>query len=101
MNNYNEETTYTEPKRISLILGDTKGVVLPENKINSERAMLINDFLVEINKEREGTTYKPMTARGVAIKLGHIPTNELYYFYKVCFKSKSFGRTFFGALKIK
>ena len=77
-----------------------------DKRIRSERADIIRQFLEEINKERIGTKYKPMTGRGVAIKLGHIKDNgTLYYFLSQCkdYKNrhKSFSKYFFGALKLK
>ncbi|HEC32773.1 MAG TPA: hypothetical protein ENI63_00755 [Candidatus Kaiserbacteria bacterium] len=67
--------------------------------INNERADLVFRFTQSINKERVGTKYKKLTARGVAIKLGHIPTSDLYFFLKQCDNAKSFGKMFFGCLK--
>ena len=67
----------------------------------SERAELIKKFLFSINAERKGTKYKPMTAQGVAIKLAHIPTEDLYFCLKSCQQAKSFGWCFFGMLKTK
>ncbi|TFH72375.1 hypothetical protein E3V39_12405 [Gammaproteobacteria bacterium LSUCC0112] len=70
-------------------------------RIKSERADLINQFLTRLNAERVGTKWKPLTARAVAIKLGHIPTEDLYYCFKQCSHGGSFGKVFFGMLKNK
>jgi hypothetical protein len=83
-------------------------------KIKSERADLISKFVDEINRERpcfyldkNGKKKKLdlITARAVAIKVGHIkdlPT--LYYFLSDCKDSRnrngSFSKAFFGKLKI-
>lgn len=77
-----------------------------KKKERSERNSIITQFLEEINKERIGTKFKPMTGRGVAIKLGSIKTNfELYQFLSECrdYKNRhgSFGKRFFGGGKIK
>jgi len=73
-----------------------------ESKINSERAELISKFLDRINSGRKGTQYKPMTARGVAMKLAHVPTEDLWAFYRMCDTAKcGFGAAFFGSLKVK
>ncbi len=72
-----------------------------KKKRTSERAELIEKFLISINAERKGTKYKLMTARGVAIKLAHIPTEDLYFCLKSCQQAKSFGWCFFGMLKSK
>lgn len=77
-----------------------------DKRIRSERADIIRQFLEEINKERIGTKFKPMTGRGVAIKLGHIKDNgTLYYFLSTCKDAKnrrgSFSKCFFGSLKVR
>lgn len=77
-----------------------------KTRIKSERADIIRQFLEEMNKERLGTKYKPLTARAVAIKVGHLKDNAtLYYFLSMCkdYKNRkgSFSKYFFGALKIK
>ncbi len=95
-----------------LSISDEKGIQLikleksNESKIRSERAFIISQFLEEINKERIGTRFKPMTGRGVAIKLGHLKDNyTLYYFLSTCRDAKnrrgSFSKCFFGSLKVK
>ena len=65
----------------------------------SERADLVGQFTDKLNNERKGTKYKQLRPSFVAIKLSHIPTQDLYYFLKVCSQSGSFGRAFFGLLK--
>jgi len=70
-------------------------------KIRSERDEIINNMLIAINSERVGTKYKPMTARGIAIKVAHLKGFELSHFYCMCQKAESFSRYFFGKLKIK
>lgn len=72
-----------------------------EKKITSERQSLIKEFLDALNEERKGTQYKPLTARVVAIKVAHLNTFELYHFLKVCKQGDSFGKRFFGFLKVK
>lgn len=74
--------------------------------ITNERQDIIRQFVEEINKERIGTKFKPLTGRAVAIKLGMIKTNQgLYEFFSICrdYKNRngSFGKRFWGALKIK
>lgn len=91
--------------------------IIPQIKqttATSQRAELIGFFLEEINKERPCTykvngvkkTLPKMTARGVALKLGHVKKiNELEYFLSECrdYKNRngSFAKRFFGGLKIK
>lgn len=74
---------------------------IPISKANSERAALIEQFLARLNAERLGTEWKPLTARTIAIKVGHLKTHDLYYLFSICKDSKSFGKTFFGSLKPK
>ena len=47
--------------------------------LKSERAELVKFFVDAINQQRIGTKYKPVTGRHIAIKLSHIPKNDLYY----------------------
>ena len=71
-----------------------------ETTITNERQLLIKDFLDKINAERKGTKYKQLTARAVAIKLSHLSSFDLKYFYKKCDSYKeSFSKCFFGCLK--
>jgi hypothetical protein len=75
---------------------------IKESTIRDERPHLISQFVEGINRERVGTKYKPMTPRAVAIKLSHIKEkSDLYYFLKRCEEGDSFGKVFFGALKVK
>ena len=67
----------------------------------SQRASLIKEFLERLNKEREGTTWKPLTARAVAVKLGHLDTWDIGIFLAKCKEAKSFTGCFWGNLKIK
>ncbi len=79
--------------------------ILPPQKSYSERADLIQQFTDEINKERVGTKYKPLSCRAVAVKLGHLKElGDLYYFMSVLkdYKNRngSFSKGFFGMLKV-
>ena len=71
---------------------------------NSERASLIEEFVNEINKERIRTKYKMLEPKVIAIKLAHVPTQDLYRFLSTCkdykARNQSFNKCFFGALKI-
>lgn len=80
---------------------------LPEkekSRITNERQEIISQFVDEINKERIGTKYKPVTGRAIAIKLSILKTNqELYQFLSECrdYKNRQgfFGKRFFGGFK--
>lgn len=83
-----------------------KGFKLDKKGPGSERAEIISQFVDEINKEREGTKWKPVTARSVAIQLSPIKNNwELYNWLSQCrdYKNRkgSFGKIYFGALDLK
>lgn len=79
-----------------------KKLKIEKTKITNERQELIKQFLDRINAERAGTKWKPLSARAVAIKVGHIPTSELYWFFKNCEQAKcGFSKAFFGSLKVK
>lgn len=74
-------------------------------RIKSERAWIISQFVEEINKERLGTKYKPLSGKAVAIKLSHLKDNgTLYYFLSTCkdYRNRhgSFSKMFFGSLKV-
>lgn len=74
-------------------------------KITNERQDIIRQFQEELNRERWGTKWKPLTGRAVAIKLGLLKTNqELYQFFSECkdYKNRhgSFGKRFFGGGKL-
>lgn len=77
-----------------------------KSRITNERQDIVRQFLEEINKERVGTKYKPMTGKGVAMKLSHLKDNgTLYFFLSECkdYKNRngSFSKYFWGALKIR
>ena len=84
-----------------------RDLAINASKANSERATIVQEFVEEINKEREGTKWKLVHGRAIAMKLGHIKKKEdLYVFLSLCRKYKAegkgaFGKYFFGALKAK
>jgi len=77
------------------------GQKIKKTRFANERQEIIQKFVDGINKEREGTKYKPMTWKAVNGKLSHIKNIEtLRDFYKDCKKSKNFGAKFFWSLKV-
>ena len=70
-------------------------------KVKSERDELIRMFAERINQDREGTKWKPVSLRGIAMKVTHVETSDLYAFYKMCHNARNFGEMFFGRLKVK
>lgn len=67
----------------------------------SEREELLSKFLDRLNAERAGTTFKPLQARSLGVKLAHIPTGDLWAFYRQCEAARSFSRYFWWAIKPK
>jgi hypothetical protein len=67
--------------------------------IVNERQFVLSEILEQINKERVGTKWKPMTGRGLAIKTSHLSLSDLKYHHYQCLKAESYGRLFFGLLK--
>lgn len=86
---------------------DVKKVeILNKKKVLSERQYILSQFVEEINKERIGGKYNPVTGRQIAIKLSHIKDNHtLYYFLSSAkdYKNRngSFGKYFYGSLKCR
>ena len=76
---------------------------IKKSKISNKRQMLIKDFVDELNLERVGTKYKPLTSKIVAIKLGHLSEFDLEAFLSICrdYKNRggSFSKRWFGGLK--
>lgn len=82
--------------------------VLKEYKIKktvltNNRQSLLKDFVDNLNLERVGTKYKPLTGKVVAIKLFHLSEFDLSAFYSMCKdyqrRHGSFSKYFWGALK--
>ena len=67
---------------------------------SSERAELIGEFTDLLNRERSGTKYKKLSYSFIGIKLAHVSISDLYFLLKRCKESSSFGKVFFGSLKI-
>ena len=71
----------------------------------TERASLLKEMLSIVNEERKGTKYKSMSPKLFAIKLSHIPTQDLYYTHSVSkdYKNRkgSYSKFLFGSIKIQ
>jgi hypothetical protein len=76
-----------------------------KSKITNQRQAVLSEFLEIINSERMNTKYKSLSGRVLAIKVSHIPTQDLYYLLSVCKdymnRKGSFSRCFFGSLKVE
>ena len=95
-----------------------KDYKIPVTKINNQRQELIKNFVDSLNKEidsqmltalrfkkeeelKQLNKYKSrLTAKQIAIKLGHVPTEDLYSFHTACEKAKSYGKYFNWSLKV-
>jgi hypothetical protein len=65
----------------------------------SSRAEIVALFVEKLNQARQGTKFKPVTPRQVAVKLAHVPERDLYPFYKECSGAKSFSAFFWWSLR--
>lgn len=75
----------------------------PKTDFKSQRAEIINEFVVRINEGRVGTKFKPVTPRSVAILINQHPNlktlQELYDFLGRCKEAKNFGAYFYFIVK--
>ena len=62
----------------------------PTTKANSERASLIEPFVLKLNNSRVAAGYKPYSAGYVASKMSHHKTEDLHAHYKMLDNSKNF-----------
>jgi len=89
-------------KSLSLLLQHEKEF---KSGANSERASVIEQFVKDINEERIGTKYKPVTGKQIAIQLSHLNLPSLYTFLSMAKdyknRQRSFGKFYYGALKNK
>jgi len=86
-------------KHISEIF--TKSLEDTFNKVTefkNERDEVISRMVIEINRLREGTKYKPITKRLLAIKINKNPflkdLGELQLVFSECLKNGSFAKLF-------
>lgn len=77
----------------------------PQSKRGTEWTDLVQEFQKEINRERYGTKWAPVSFVSVQNKVSHLDLETLYWFKSVCTDAKkrngSFSKCFFGALKVK
>lgn len=100
-------------KSLADIYKDTPFVIDTRKTINP-RSLLIEKFVKEINQERKGTKFNPVTGAQIAVKVSHMNMESLQYLYSICLSSKnrkvktdqgwkpgSFSKCFYLELKIK
>lgn len=67
----------------------------------SERAEIIGLFLdhgIQI-RDRRTKLLRPVEARELGVLLSHIPSADLYAFYRQCERARSFSRYFWWAIR--
>lgn len=71
----------------------------PLEKKEETRANLVKKFVIRLNKDREFTKRKPLTARYYAVKMAKIPIFDLEKYFRECERSGNFGKMWWGRLK--
>lgn len=66
------------------------------------RQQLIDEAFIEINKSRQGTKYKPVTKKTIALRVNMSCKSNMdcHYLLTACRKG-NFSRVFWGATKVK
>ena len=73
-----------------------------KQKTLNERAELVKFFLEKINNGRIGTKYRLLTAKDMAVKLGHLKElKDLYFLKSYCQQSNDFSKAFWSSLKVR
>lgn len=88
----------SKPKSMNSLLS---GFTIGKRKRMSERSLMVERFLNRLNADRKGTKYKPLVASGLAFKLSHVHTRDLYHLWSECSRAKNFGAYFWWSLKPK
>jgi hypothetical protein len=71
-----------------------------EGNRGSARGEILEKFLDRLNPAREAGGYEPYTVQRIAVLLAHVPTDDLYVFYKQCDQAGiPFGAYFHWSLK--
>jgi len=73
----------------------------PTTTFQSQRAELMHTIISTINKEREGTKFKPVTPVQIGVKLKHMSTSDMVGFVKECKQARNFSEYFWYKLKKK
>lgn len=89
--------TYLENKRART---EEKEMLEGRRYVN-ERQEVIQRFVDKINRDREGTKYKPVTWPQINGQLRNTSVGNLKLFYKQCQQQKCFSSFFWWKLKQK
>lgn len=79
---------------ISNLFGQKVTPPSPQNRRRTERGDLIGYFTDEVNRERLGTKYEPLTTAFIASRLCHLKNPDLYYLKSVCEDARRRGYSF-------
>lgn len=96
------EDTFPQIKSTaSLFTGMERFSVVEKNR-GSQRGEMLDKFLARLNPSRVAAGYKPLSHARIAVLVSHIPTEDLYAFYKQCEASQlPFSAYFHWAIKAK
>lgn len=101
------ESNPQQPTSVAALLKRYKfgEYALQKNPNASERGEFLKYFTDSINRDRIGTTFKPVGIGFVARKLQGVPTTDLWAFRKRCEEAHlngfGFSKCFFSSLKVK
>lgn len=92
---------YTLPT-IKNFSADLSRFQVVENNRGSARGEMLDKFLEKLNPSREAAGYKPYNHARLSVLLAHVPTDDLYSFYRQCETANiPFSAYFHWALKAK
>jgi hypothetical protein len=84
-----------EERFVPIIIDDNRR----ESKARNEREEIIENIRERLNKDREGSKWKPLVHMAVKLKVKHLDDWDLKFLYDKCKRAKSFGSCFFWNLK--
>jgi len=77
-----------------------KNYQIKKSKINSERSLILSQFLERLNQDRR-PPYPPLQAKRLAIKLSYLSTSQLKEFWGDCNYASNFSKYFWWATNPK
>ena len=66
----------------------------------SQRGEMIDRFLEKLNPPRRASGYKELTPAGLNRLISHIPTEQLYPFFRDCERARNFSKYFFWSIRV-